>query len=55
MGVPLAVTPQESQSFTQQLRTIESDNQNDDDGSDCGDDDLGESDDSGESDDDDFE
>jgi hypothetical protein len=55
VGMPLAVIPQESQSFTQQLRTIESDNQNDDDGSDCGDDDLGESDDSGESDDDDFE
>ncbi|KAH8623770.1 hypothetical protein IG631_21475 [Alternaria alternata] len=45
VGMSLADIPQESQSFTQQLRTIDSDNQNDDDGSDCGDDDLGESDD----------
>jgi hypothetical protein len=52
VGMPLADIPQESQSFTQQLRTIDSGNQNDDHGSDCADDDLGESDDSGESDDD---
>jgi hypothetical protein len=52
VGMPLADIPQESQSFTQQSRTIDSGNPNDDDGSDCGDDDLGESDDSGESDDD---
>ena len=50
--MPRAVIPQESQSFTQQTRTIESGNQDDDDGSECGEDDLGESDGFGESDDD---